>query len=116
MTMRTYLRQTALVLLTTGALALLAWRYTDLPMRECAWCHRSGPSLTLGGLQRVHWRPQQAYPELRDDTNNCTVAMHRLCHFVVAHRCNWQTWVPEAREIVERYQRTLPCAERLPGE
>jgi hypothetical protein len=99
------------LLLAAAVTLCAAWRYTDLPMVECAWCHR-GPSLTLGGLQRVHWRPQQAYPELVHDTNNVTVSMHRLCHFVVCHRCSWHTWVPESREIVERYQRTLSCNRR----
>jgi hypothetical protein len=110
-------KRTLRLLLAALVPLAVAWRYKDLPMRECAWCHRQGAmSVVLGGLQRVHWRPQKAYPELANDTNNVTVAMHRVCHFVIAHRCSWRTWNPDAREIVGNYETTLPIGQRREGE
>lgn len=59
------------------------WRYTQLPMAECAWC---GSKVSL---QRHHVIPWSAMPELEHEPTNLVV----LCaadHLRVAHGGNWK--------------------------
>ncbi len=82
-----------------------AWRYQDLPMRECAWCHRSG---VFVGLNRHHLTPQSVAPSRRDDPANLIV-LCRACHACIGHRQNWRTYNPDVMEMVRTYTNTLPC-------
>lgn len=76
----------ALVVVLIAATSL-AWRYTELKMEECAWCHRKTD------LNRHHVIQQAARPDLKDSQENLLV-LCRDCHFVLGHRCNWKQYNP----------------------
>jgi hypothetical protein len=96
------LRKAGLIL---AALLCAAWGYQDLPMRECAWCRRSGAFV---GLNRHHIIPQSVCPEWRDEPDNLIV-LCRACHACLGHRQNWRTWNPDVDVIVKTYTNSLPC-------
>lgn len=89
------------------AVSVWAWQYQDLPMVECAWCHRTK------GLNRCHIQPQHAFPALANTPSNLVV-LCRDCHFVLQHRCNWKTYVPEVMDIITKY--TNVCANVPEGD
>lgn len=96
-----------------GALVICAtfsdgWQYTDLPMLECAWCHRKA-SLTVP-LERHHELPQNRYPELKNDPFNLLV-LCRPCHRCLGHAQNTRQFVPQVGVIVSCYQQRERCAK-----
>jgi len=105
--MRHYIPRTLTVLSLTALLCVAAaWRYQDLPMRECAWCHT--PGTLLNGLNRCHIVPQSVDPGRRDCETNLVV-LCRECHYVLSHRRNWRTWNPDLLVMVRTYTNCLPC-------
>lgn len=84
------------VLAAIGFLIVTSFRYQDLPMEECAWCHRASH------LNRHHLIPKSYAPELKNVKTNLVV-LCRDCHFVLAHRCNWKTYNPDLSEILVVY-------------
>lgn len=100
------IRRIALIAaLAISAMFCEGWQYTDLPMLECAWCHRKA-SLTVR-LERHHELPQCRFPELRNDPNNLIVLCH-ADHIAIGHRHNTKTYNPDVGVIVECYQRSEP--------
>ena len=94
-----------LALLLSAALALgLAWRYQDLPMAECAWCHRTTR------LNRHHILQQAIRPDLRDVETNLIV-LCRDCHFVLGHRCNWKRCNPDVAVICATFTNSLEAGD-----
>lgn len=102
---RTIRRVLAVALFAALALFVSAWRYQDLPMKECAWCHRTG---ILIGLNRHHVVPQSVDPARRDDPT-VLVVLCRRDHAALGHPTGWNEYNPDVREIIEKYQRRLPC-------
>jgi hypothetical protein len=86
---------TAYILVKPGAVVPL-WDYQMLPMRDCAWCHRTV------NLNRHHVIPQAANPALRDVRENLVV-LCRDCHFVLGHRCNWKQYNPDVLYICTHF-------------
>ena len=85
-----------LILLVVGACIALAWRYQDMPMTQCAWCHRTTC------LNRHHSKAQSFEPQLRDVQTNIVV-LCRDCHFVLGHRCDWRQYNPDILEIIRAF-------------
>lgn len=77
--------------------------YTDIPMFECSWCHRTK------NLNRHHIVPQSADIRLKDDAQNIIV-LCRDCHFVLGHRCNWKQFNPDVIEICSTYTNVIRSA------
>lgn len=76
-------RDDGAVVYAPSGTAFASWRYTQMPMVECAWC---GSKVSL---QRHHVVPWSAMPELENEPTNIVV----LCqpdHFRVAHGGNWK--------------------------
>ena len=84
--------------------ATAKFKYTDMPMFECSWCHRTK------ALNRHHIVPQRADFTKRDDAANLIV-LCRDCHFVLGHRCNWKQFNPDVVEICSVYTNCLISAE-----
>lgn len=84
-----------------------AWQYQDLPMVKCTWCG------TVKDLQRHHYRPQHAFPALRDDPSNLVVLCRRD-HLSIAHRGNFKLFNPDLAEILTKYTNT--CANVPEGD
>jgi hypothetical protein len=80
------------------------WKYTNLPMFECSWCHRTK------ALNRHHIVPQRADITKRDDAANLIV-LCRDCHFVLGHRCDWKQFNPDVVEICSVYTNCLISSE-----
>ena len=70
------------------------FRYQDLPMKECAWCHHTV------NLNRHHIEPWAANPEKKDDVNNLVV-LCRPCHCSVAHGNNWKRYNANLMETLK---------------
>ena len=87
--------------------ATIQTSYKSIPMFECSWCHRTKK------LNRHHVMQQKYYPELRDDPTNIVV-LCRDCHFVLGHRCNWDTYNPDVVTICNTYTNTF--ARRMENE
>jgi hypothetical protein len=85
-------------------LLVVAWKYQDLPMEECSWCHR------VVELNRHHVQQQAARPDLKDVKENLVV-LCRDCHFVLGHRCNWKQVNPDVMELVATYTNTVKLME-----
>lgn len=81
--------------------------YTDIPMYECSWCHRTK------NLNRHHIIPQSASKSLCGDASNIIV-LCRDCHFVLGHRCNWKQFNPDVVYICNTYTNTIKSAEYTP--
>ena len=79
-----------------GDTATIQSSYKSIRMFECSWCHRTK------NLNRHHVMQQKYYPELRDDPTNIIV-LCRDCHFVLGHRCDWNTYNPDVVEICNTY-------------
>ena len=80
------------------------WSYQQLPMFECAWCHRTKR------LNRHHIIPQSADKSLRDVPENLVV-LCRTCHECLGHRGNWKHFNPDVVEIVTKYTNDVISAE-----
>ena len=99
------MRRAAYIVAALTAILCAAWRYQDMPMRECAWCFK--PATLFNPFERHHIYPQASYPVLVDEPANIIV-MHRRCQFVLGHRCDYKTFNPDVREICMLYTNTLP--------
>ena len=93
----------AYILVKQGAVLPL-WDYQQLPMRDCAWCHRTV------NLNRHHVVPQAANPALRDVRENLVV-LCRDCHFVLGHRCNWKQYNPDVLYICTHFTNCVRSAD-----
>lgn len=93
----------AYILVKQGAVLPL-WDYQMLPMRDCAWCHRTV------NLNRHHVVPQAANPALRDVRENLVV-LCRDCHFVLGHRCNWKQYNPDVLYICTHFTNCVRSAD-----
>ena len=80
------------------------WDYQQLPMKDCAWCHRTV------NLNRHHVVPQAANPALRDVRENLVV-LCRDCHFVLGHRCNWKQYNPDVLYICTHFTNCVRSAD-----
>ena len=80
------------------------FRYTDIRMYECSWCHRTN------NLNRHHIVPQSANPLLTHEITNIIV-LCRDCHFVLGHKCNWKKFNPNVFEIVNTYTNTIKSSD-----
>lgn len=87
-----------------------AWSYRSVPMRECAWCHRSH----FVWLNRHHLIPQSQAPELANVETNIVV-LCRTCHFVLGHRCDWRRSNPSLAELLARDAANPPTEGRAPS-
>lgn len=86
------------------SIAALAWHLPEpgtQPVPACAWCARTHD------LNVAHIAPQAQYPQLAHERTN-TLILCRDCHFVLGHRCNWQTWNPDMPLIIRTYTNVLP--------
>jgi hypothetical protein len=92
---------------SAGTLAIVAGLivggYQQLPMKECAWCHKTFREVSLN---RCHLVPQAVNPAMRDVASNVFV-LCRADHLSIQHRGNWQTYNPDALEIVTKYTNSL---------
>ncbi len=84
--------------------AMPLWDYQQLPMKDCAWCHRTV------NLNRHHVVPQAANPALRDVRENLVV-LCRDCHFVLGHRCNWKQYNPDVLYICTHFTNCVRSAD-----
>jgi len=80
------------------------WDYQQLPMKDCAWCHRTV------NLNRHHVIPQAANPALRDVRENLVV-LCRDCHFVLGHRCDWKQYNPDVLYICTHFTNCVRSAD-----
>ena len=96
-------RPEAYILVKPGAMVPL-WDYQMLPMRDCAWCHRTV------NLNRHHVVPQAANPALRDVRENLVV-LCRDCHFVLGHRCDWKQYNPDVLYICTHFTNCVRSAD-----
>lgn len=80
------------------------WDYQQLPMKDCAWCHRTV------NLNRHHIIPQAANPALRDVRENLVV-LCRDCHFVLGHRCDWKQYNPDVMYICAHFTNCVQSAD-----
>jgi hypothetical protein len=93
----------AYVLVPHGKASVM-WGYQQLPMKDCAWCHRSV------NLNRHHVIPQAANPALRDVPENLIV-LCRDCHFVLGHRCDWKQYNPDVLYICTHFTNVIRSAD-----
>ena len=93
----------AYILVKEGTVRPL-WGYQQLPMHDCAWCHRAV------NLNRHHVVPQAANPALRDVKENLIV-LCRDCHFVLGHRCNWKQYNPDVVYICTHFTNCVRSAD-----
>lgn len=95
-------------ILVRGDCAMPLWDYRQLPMKDCAWCHRTV------NLNRHHVIPQAANPALRDVRENLVV-LCRDCHFVLGHRCDWHRYNPDVLYICTHFTNCVRSAETRYG-
>jgi len=88
--------------------ATVLWDYQQLPMKDCAWCHRTV------NLNRHHIVPQAANPALRDVRDNLIV-LCRDCHFVLGHRCDWKRYNPDVLYICTHFTNCVRSADTRYG-
>ena len=86
-------RNDAYVYLPKG-MAVANFRYQDIPMKECAYCHHKV------NLNRHHIKSWASAPELKDDPNNIVV-LCRPCHQSVAHGNNWKRFNSNLMETLK---------------
>lgn len=95
---RVFRRPDAYIYVPEG-MALAAWQYRQLPMKECAFCGRKVD------LNRHHCIPFAADPSKYNDPNNLIVLCggSHGCHLVVGHKQNYKKFNPYVAEICEKY-------------